>query len=127
MKRNTQQKELITRIVLDACNHPTAEMVYDMASVEMPTISLGTVYRVLKDLAKEGTIKEVSVPSAPSRFDCTTKPHAHFVCKECGEVEDAYFNDELTSIVTLKGKHKVNSVNVLIEGVCEKCKMRQGV
>ncbi len=122
-KRNTQQKELIATIVKDACNHPTAEMVYEVARESMPAISLGTVYRVLKDLVKDGELIEVSVPSAPSRFDKTTRTHAHFVCSKCGRLEDAWCDEhEFASILKMGGNHNINHVNIILEGVCENCK-----
>ena len=93
-KRNTIQKETVARIVKEACDHPTAEMVFEKAKVELPNISLGTVYRILKDMAHEGELREVVCKDAPSRFDKTTMDHAHFTCVQCGGVDDVFINTD---------------------------------
>lgn len=56
--RNTHQKEVIARIVKASCDHPTAEMVLDKAKEEIPALSLGTVYRVLKDMVKTARLEK---------------------------------------------------------------------
>ena len=58
-KRNTRQKAVVFQVVRDSNDHPTAEVVYERAKKELPTISLGTVYRILKELVSEGKIKEI--------------------------------------------------------------------
>ena len=84
-KRNTRQKSAIESAVLSSCDHPSALTVCERVKEEIPNISLGTVYRVLGMLVKEGKVREIPVPGAPSRFDKTTRTHAHFICTECGE------------------------------------------
>ena len=101
MGRNTRQKEVIARIVMDACDHPTADTVLERARAEMPSLSLGTVYRVLKDMARRGEIREVVCKDAPSRFDKTTANHAHFTCVKCGKIKDVFFDlDKFDKSVT---------------------------
>ncbi len=120
--RNTIQKDAVARIVCSSCDHPTAESVYSRARAELPNISLGTVYRILKRLAKDGIIQEISVPDAPSRFDKTTCEHAHFICTECGSVMDidvdvhGVVNEARTNCA-----HSVDRAQINLIGVCEAC------
>lgn len=120
--RNTHQKEVIARIVKASCDHPTAEMVLDKAKEEIPALSLGTVYRVLKDMAKNGEIREVVCMDAPSRFDKTTIDHGHFTCVKCGKVKDVFFNlDKIDeSVVNFDGDIVLES-QIFFRGICSEC------
>lgn len=124
--RNTHQKEVIARIVKESCDHPTAEMVLEKARVELPALSLGTVYRVLKDMAKNGEIREVVCKDAPSRFDKTTMNHAHFTCVKCGKVKDVFFNlDKIDKSIVDFGDDVVLESQIFFRGICSDCKDNQ--
>lgn len=124
--RNTHQKEVIARIVKESCDHPTAEMVLEKAREELPTLSLGTVYRVLKDMAKNGEIREVVCKDAPSRFDKTTMNHGHFTCVKCGKVKDVFFNlDKIDKSIVDFGDDIVLESQIFFRGICSDCKDNQ--
>lgn len=124
--RNTHQKEVIARIVKESCDHPTAEMVLEKARVELPALSLGTVYRVLKDMAKKGEIREVVCKDAPSRFDKTTVNHGHFTCVKCGKVKDVFFNlDKIDKSIVDFGDDIVLESQIFFRGICSDCKDNQ--
>lgn len=121
--RNTHQKEVIARIVKASCDHPTAEMVLDKAKEEIPALSLGTVYRVLKDMARRGEIREVVCKDAPSRFDKTTANHAHFTCVKCGKIKDVFFDlDKFDKSVVDFDKDVVLESQLIFRGICADCK-----
>lgn len=124
--RNTHQKEVIARIVKESCDHPTAEMVLEKAREELPTLSLGTVYRVLKDMAKNGEIREVVCKDAPSRFDKTTVNHGHFTCVKCGKVKDVFFNlDKIDKSIIDFEDDMVLESQIFFRGICSDCKDNQ--
>jgi Fur family ferric uptake transcriptional regulator len=54
----------------------------------MPHISLGTVYRNLDILCKNGLVLKLATNGAQARFDATTDPHYHIECMDCGRVDD---------------------------------------
>lgn len=121
--RNTVQKEAVERIVCSSCDHPTAETVYLRAKKELPNISLGTVYRILKKLAYDGVIQEIPVQNAPSVFDKTLEMHAHLVCKECGSVVDVFLDkDTFNSSISDKCGHTLTGAQVMFDGVCANCR-----
>ncbi|WP_456437990.1 Fur family transcriptional regulator [Desulfurobacterium sp.] len=86
-KRQTKQKIVIYQTVMSSKDHPTAKQVYERAKKELKTISLATVYRVLKELVREGKIGEIVV-NKQSRYDYKTEYHHHFVCTYCGRIFD---------------------------------------
>lgn len=123
VNRNTVQKELVERIVLSSCDHPTAETVYQRAKAELPNISLGTVYRILKRLSSDGVIQEIHVQNAPSVFDKTLEMHAHLVCGKCGGVVDVMLDsDRFKSSISDSCGHSLSDAQVLFNGVCAECR-----
>lgn len=121
-KRNTVQKELVRRIVMRSCDHPTAESIFAAARLELPSISLGTVYRILHELAAAGDIVEVPVTGKPSRFDRTTAAHAHLVCERCGGVYDIALDvDKVLSAADSGSIHSLSGAMVTFSGVCANC------
>ena len=88
MARNTLQKEIIRQTLCEMHNHPTASMVYDRVHQTHPTISRSTVYRVLAQMAEEGTILRLGLTGNDSRYDANISPHGHVQCRICGAVAD---------------------------------------
>ena len=52
--RQSRQRDLVLEIVRSTMDHPTADWVYRKARRRLRRISLGTVYRNLKQLADLG-------------------------------------------------------------------------
>jgi Fur family transcriptional regulator, peroxide stress response regulator len=70
-------------------SHPTADWVYEQARREMPRISLGTVYRNLKQLTAEGLLLEINTTRGGSlRYDANLSKHSHLRCTRCNRLED---------------------------------------
>ena len=88
MTRNTIQKEIILSALCQMRNHPTAAMVYEEVHREHPSISRSTVYRVLGQMAEDGTILHLGLAGSDARFDGNTFQHGHVRCRMCGRVAD---------------------------------------
>lgn len=86
-QRFSQQRERIYQAVCASKEHPTAQMVYDALRPELPRLSLGTVYRNLHQMAREGRLRELD--GVVARFDAVLRPHTHIRCIRCGRVVDA--------------------------------------
>jgi len=91
MKRNTNQRAIIYDTVSRMHSHPSAETVYEEIKKKYPGIGRATVYRQLRDLAKEGKLRCVALSVGADRFDFTLRAHSHIVCQRCGRVEDISF------------------------------------
>ena len=85
--RHSQQRERIYQAVASSREHPTAQMVYRHLRPELPQLSLGTVYRNLRQLAQEGRLRELDGPVA--RYDSVLPPPGHVRCVRCGALSDA--------------------------------------
>jgi Fe2+ or Zn2+ uptake regulation protein len=102
--------------------HPTAEAVYDVARVEMPTLALKTVYQTLNDLAAMGEIQQLDLGTGSTRFDPNVDPHHHLVCTRCGKVRDLHQHfDELKVPARRRQGFLIGSAEVVFRGLCDTC------
>ena len=121
--RYSHQRERIFRAVSERCDHPTANMVYEQLKLEMPRLSLGTVYRNLNQLADAGRLKKIPLADGSCRFDKTTNTHSHIVCENCGCVADVTlpsFN-ALEQAITDETGYTLRSYDVVLRGLCKDC------
>lgn len=86
--RTTSQKQLIADFLKNTNAHPTAEAIYQEIKKSLPRISLGTVYRILKQMKEQKLIKEIKGEVA--RYDGQMAPHFHFICQKCGKIIDIF-------------------------------------
>ena len=86
--RRTRQRELVFRIVASTNAHPTADWIYEKARELLPSVSLGTVYRNLQVLEREGRVRAIDAWGKPTRYDADLSDHYHFVCLGCGSISD---------------------------------------
>lgn len=121
--RYSKQRECILKTLQDTVSHPTANWVYDRVRLEIPNISLGTVYRNLSQLCDDRVIIKIDVGDGTERYDAITKPHYHLYCRECGCVCDieARYADELDKITEQENKCVIDYHNLVFCGVCAKC------
>ena len=88
VKRRSPRQAAILRVIWEADIHPTAEWVFQRVREEFPQVSLATVYRNIGQLLDQGELATVGVVNGQERFDGNTKPHTHFICRQCGAVLD---------------------------------------
>lgn len=124
--RYSHQRERIFRAVSERCDHPTANMVYEQLKLEMPRLSLGTVYRNLNQLADAGRLKKIPLADGSCRFDKTREAHSHIVCDECGAVSDVHLPsfETLEQTIVSETGYELRSYDVVLRGVCEACRKR---
>jgi len=86
----THQRLGIYRCLLEDDGHPDADRLFARVRRELPTISLGTVYKTLDTLKELGAIVEVDAPRSATRYEAVLEPHHHLVCDQCGKIVDLY-------------------------------------
>jgi len=122
----TPQRQAVFRALHDAVDHPTAEAVYARVSVEMPTISLRTVYQVLNDLTAMGEVTALDLGTGATRFDPTTGDHHHLVCTACGAVRDLFLGDVDVDVpADQAGGFVVGTPEITWRGLCPSCQADQ--
>lgn len=125
LQRNTKQKKIIMDALMCA-DHPTATELYEIVHRDNPSISRGTVFRVLSQFAESGAVNKLSFPDCSTRFDATVTPHAHAHCVYCGRVFDIT-DDDIAAICGRRslGGFEVFSVSVDFACRCPECAKSQ--
>ena len=125
--RYSKQSEEVLNAVLSSSTHPDAMTIYKMVMEKIPNISLGTVYRKLNTLAKEGLIKKIEIDEGNDRFDKTLFDHNHIKCIKCHKVVDINNNISKNEIIKIEKEtgFKITDCNFNINGICSDC-MKKG-
>jgi Fur family transcriptional regulator, peroxide stress response regulator len=121
----TPQRIAIYRVLLQAEDHPSPEMLYGRVRVQMPSLSLATVYKVLDALVELGLVHEVAAISGTKRYDANMDKHHHLVCTQCGTIVD-FYDRELDAVAPPRRAPKLGgfiaeAVSVQVLGVCARC------
>lgn len=124
MGRITEQRRLIGELIRSAEAHLTADQIYLAAKERMPSIAVGTVYRNLGLMERDGEIRRISVPNSPDYFDKSTRMHDHLICRCCGSLTDVSFED-LQSLFEKYTDMRIESYELTLHGVCSLCMAQQ--
>ncbi len=125
--RETEQRNLVLRILEMTEGHPTAQAVFEKARHEMPAISLGTVYRNLRLLVKQGTLIESKFGKMPARFEVRKQRHYHICCVDCGRLEDLAFpyQSGLDRRIERLARYQLQEHRMEFYGVCPQCQAKR--
>jgi Fur family peroxide stress response transcriptional regulator len=124
--RPTPQREVVFKVIIEKRDHPTADEIYARVKMQMPTISLATVYNCLDTLVSCGLVRQVNLERGAMRYCPNLHPHAHFHDMASGTVHDIDLPADLiarlreilppgfeaTSVeLTFRGKSSDNATN----------------
>jgi Fur family transcriptional regulator, ferric uptake regulator len=125
--RMTFQRRLILEELRKTKKHPTASEVYQLARKRIPDISMGTVYRNLAILIKQGEVQRVGNGSKKERFDGNPDKHFHIKCTECGRVDDIPEGlvESIKRNMNISCDYKITGYNLFFYGLCPDWKKRQ--
>ncbi|PIR93945.1 transcriptional repressor [Candidatus Falkowbacteria bacterium CG10_big_fil_rev_8_21_14_0_10_39_11] len=119
-ERLTPQRIEILKYLRSVTCHPTAEIIYTEVKKNIPTISLGTIYRNLIYLVTKGYIIQFQNNDNITCYDGNPKDHIHFICQKCNKVHDIF---ETPTIDKAKFDKLgiINKVEYKVFGVCTEC------
>jgi Fe2+ or Zn2+ uptake regulation protein len=121
--RVTPQRMAIVTQLTGNTEHPTVEALFDAARVDMPAISLKTVYQTVHDLEALGEVRLLDLGTGQVRVDPNVEHrHHHLVCDECGRVRDVAVEfPDVTLPRRDRAGFRVDTVDVIFRGSCEQC------
>lgn len=123
--RYSKRRELIKDFLTGNTSHPTADEIYLYIKEIQPDVSLATVYRNLRQLTENGSVRCIDVGDGKDRFDYNVEEHAHFLCTGCGKVYDVFYSPE--SIHTALGNMpgSIETEDLYFHGTCSDCMNRK--
>jgi Fur family transcriptional regulator, ferric uptake regulator len=91
MERHTRQRAAIREVISHARRPLLPLEVLGAAKQRVPGLGIATVYRNLKALVEDGTLRAVHLPGDNPRFETVGRlaHHHHFQCRACQRVFDA--------------------------------------
>ncbi|MEM9006987.1 MAG: Fur family transcriptional regulator [Cyanobacteria bacterium P01_F01_bin.86] len=120
--RVTPQRFAVYANLLARSDHPTAEQILKDLNQNAPTSSQATIYSSLQALRDVGLIREVLLEEGVCRYDANVKPHHHFVCKDCGMIEDIPWDSfQCIDVSKLRTGLKADDYEVIVHGTCDRC------
>jgi len=117
----TPQRFFLFRALEHAQSHPSAEELYEEVRADLPSLSLGTVYKTLSELVELGELQTVETGDGRAHYDPNTEPHAHLHCRRCGRLEDASLDVVTVEAPTEVGGFLITGRRVVLEGYCRSC------
>ena len=121
--RNSTTRNSIYQYLCGTKEHPSAEMIYTDLKGDLPNLSLGTVYRNLKQLEEIGRVIRVTSVDNHERYDANCEDHVHLVCERCGRVIDIMDADinAAKAACNVSGGAKIHHIQIILNGTCESC------
>jgi Fur family transcriptional regulator, peroxide stress response regulator len=121
--KRSRQRERILGILRSTKTHPTASWVYDELKKEFTNLSMGTVYRNINILIDQNLVQKIESGSSFDRFDANVEQHYHFICKECGSIDDLPISafDDLNEKINQMTGYQAEKHRLDFHGVCPGC------
>lgn len=119
--RQTPQRYDILAWLYRHKRHATAEEIFTAVNKANPRVSRATVYNALHALVEGRLVRQINA-EGPARYDATLDRHHHFICDNCGAIEDLEWFDLPAQILRgAAGKRAVRETEITLHGVCERC------
>lgn len=126
--RITPQRMAVYQALVEADDHPSAEMVCRRVRRRFPSISLDTVNRTLLTLNRIGAALIVEGSGEAKRFDGDLSRHQHFKCVRCRRIIDFRHEpfEHIPVPEILSERFRVLRSSVYFEGLCDSCEEAAG-
>ncbi|HPA71511.1 MAG TPA: transcriptional repressor [Spirochaetota bacterium] len=122
-RRKSRQRERIYELISASMEHPTAQRLFETLKKEMPSASLGNVYRNINILVEEGRVQCRMFGDGVEHYDAITGSHYHFICERCRTVTD--FTMPLQEEITAKARtmtgNTITGHTIQFFGICDAC------
>lgn len=119
----SKHKDTILAVLKSTSVHPSADWIYERVRKEIPSISMGTIYRNLRLLEQDGIICMVAIVGSQARYDGNPCNHYHFICNKCNGIIDLDepVNKTIQYRVAQKTGFIVKRHCLQLWGICRNC------
>lgn len=126
-QRSTAQLVATYDAVATSKDHPTADQVFERVRRRVRRVSLGTVYRNLEKLQRQGRVRMVRLAGGGAHYDAVMEAHDHFTCEKCGAVTDLEGTSRGRPTTRLKELgYVVRWQTTAVYGLCRECSSAAG-
>ncbi len=125
--RPSLQRLAVMEYLMAHRTHPTADAIFAALAPSIPTLSRTTVYNTLGMLSEKGAILALDIDPKQAHYDGDNSAHAHFLCTECGRIEDIFFDAaalQLFEKARAPQGARVTQMQLTYKGVCPACATR---
>ncbi len=117
----TKQRELILNILNQSDRHLTADEIFFLAKLKMPSIAMATIYNNLNAMNEAGVINRLHIDGVADCFDKITDPHNHLLCDACGKISDIRLPTLASQIESTLGT-AIEDYELTVHYICPACK-----
>ncbi len=121
MERNTRQRDAILGVISEAGRPLSTHEILVTGQIAVPSLSIATVYRTLKDLVAEGWVLPVKLPGEADRYEMTKLgDHYHFKCSSCSRVFDIHERIKKNYFLAPRD-FVIEKYELILYGRCSEC------
>ena len=117
----TKQRELIISILKQSDRHLTADEIFFLAKLKMPSIAMATIYNNLNAMNEAGLIKRLHIDGVADCFDKIIEPHDHLLCDRCGKITDIKL-PALTDVIEREINSEIEDYELTVHYLCQDCR-----
>ncbi|WP_216328265.1 Fur family transcriptional regulator [Deinococcus aestuarii] len=124
MVRQTRQRQAVIEVLRASREHPDAAWIHGQVRGRLPHVSLGTVYRTLDALVRDGVVVTIERAGQATRYDYKHEgeDHHHAVCRGCGAIFDVDAEAmPCIPVAALPPGFQVTEVRLEFMGLCPDC------
>jgi len=124
--KNTRAKSVLLHILKNS-HSPIDVNSLHMQCQKETSVNLVTIYRSLQQFGEKGLAQEFHGKDGIVQYEYIhkgAKAHPHFQCEKCKQViclGELEFDDALY-FSNMAKQHKVSSINITLNGLCEQCR-----
>lgn len=119
----TKQRELILNILKQSDRHMTADEIFFLAKLKMPSIAMATVYNNLNAMDSAGVIHRLHIDGSADCFDKVTEPHDHMICDGCGKISNIRFAELADHLAQNLGM-PIEGYDLTVHYICPACRKK---
>ncbi len=117
----TKQRELIMSILKQSDRHLTADEIFFLAKLKMPSIAMATIYNNLNAMNEAGIVNRLHIDGVADCFDKITEPHDHLLCDKCGKITDLHLPSLTETLEGHIGSH-IEDYELTVHYICPECR-----
>jgi Fe2+ or Zn2+ uptake regulation protein len=123
--RLTKQRSAVLRALADG-THLSAETILERVRVELPGVSLGTIYRTLDILRGIGLVQIFSFGGSAARYEAALDKHHHLLCSTCRSLKNVAASGlaQIAREIAEREGYTDYDHALTIVGICADCSKR---